>query len=98
MDIKFHENGTVSVKMKDYIKEAIADFGEDITRTVATPAKKNLFDTDNNGERLTRHNSEIFHSIVAKLLYVSQHRQLDIQLVIAFLCTRGSCSDEKDWL
>jgi hypothetical protein len=31
MNITFHDDGTVSVKMKDYIKEAIADFGEDIT-------------------------------------------------------------------
>jgi hypothetical protein len=31
MDISFLDPGTVSVKMKDYIKEAMADFGEKIT-------------------------------------------------------------------
>jgi hypothetical protein len=42
---------------------------------------------------------EIFHSsIVAKLLYVLKRGRLDIRLAIAFLCTRVSCSMEKDWL
>jgi hypothetical protein len=45
MDISFLDKGTVSVKMKDYIKEAMADFGENITRNATTPAKRNLFDT-----------------------------------------------------
>jgi hypothetical protein len=40
MDINFHENKTASIKMKDDIKEAIADFGEAITRFAMTPAKK----------------------------------------------------------
>jgi hypothetical protein len=48
-------------------------------------------------ERLSRDDSEVFHSIVAKLLYVSKRSRLDIQLATAFLCTRVSCSTEKDW-
>jgi hypothetical protein len=98
MDIKFHANGTVSVKMKEYIKEAIADFGDDITRTAATPAKKNLFDIDETADPLSRKDGEIFHSVVAKLLYVSKRSRLDIQLPIAFLCTRVSCSTTQDWM
>ena len=97
MNIAFHENGTVSVKMKDYIKEAIVDFGEDITRSATTPARKNLFDTDDTDERLSVADSEVFHSVVAKLIYVSKRSRLDIQLAIAFLCTRVSCSTAKDW-
>jgi hypothetical protein len=97
MNITFHDDGTVSVKMKEYIKEAIDDFGEDIVRSAATPAKKNLFDVDENAEPLSRKKSENFHSVVAKLLYVSKRSRLDIQLAVAFLCTRVSCSTEQDW-
>ena len=97
MNISFLKNGTVSVNMKDYIKEAMADFGEDITRNATTPAKRNLFDTDDTDEQLSRDDSEVFHSIVAKLLYVSKRSRLDIQLATAFLCTRVSYSTEKDW-
>jgi hypothetical protein len=98
MHITFHHNGTVSVKMKDYIKEAIAAFGDDITRSAATPAKKNLFDIDETAELRAHQDSETFHSVVAKLLYVSKRSRLDIQLAIAFLCTRVACSTEQDWV
>jgi hypothetical protein len=98
MNIKFNDDGTVSVKKKDCTKEAMADFPENIVRPAATPAKKDLFETDNTSGPLTTAHSETFHSIVAKLLCVSKRSRLDIQLAIAFLCTRVSCSNEKDWL
>jgi hypothetical protein len=97
MDISFLDNGTVRVKMKDYIKEAMADFGEIITRNATTPAKRILFDTDETVERLSGDDNEVFHSIVAKLLYVSKRSRLDIQLATAFLCTLVLCSTKKDW-
>jgi hypothetical protein len=39
----------------------------------------------------------IFHSIVAKNLYVSLRGRPDVQLPIVFLCTRVSKSTEQDW-
>jgi hypothetical protein len=97
MNMEFHTNGTTTIKMKEYIKEAIADFGGTIVRRAATPAKKNLFDIDESSKLLADPERDIFHSIVAKLLYVSKRGRLDIQLAVAFLCTRVSCSTEKDW-
>jgi hypothetical protein len=97
MNIDFHTNGTADVKMKEYIKEAIVDFGEDITRSASTPAKKNLFEIDEESEALTTDRKEIFHRVASKLLYVSKRGRLDIQLAIAFLCTRVSVSTEQDW-
>jgi hypothetical protein len=60
-------------------------------------AKKTLFEIDENSGALTEANRETFHSVVAKLLYVSKRGRLDIQLPITFLCTRVSCSTEQDW-
>jgi hypothetical protein len=43
MNLSFvHEDGTASIKMKEYIKEAIADFGESIIQLAMAPAKRNL--------------------------------------------------------
>jgi hypothetical protein len=97
MNITFHNDGTASIVMKDYIKEAIAHFGEDITRFATTPAKRNLFEIKENSGPLTDADREIFHSVVAKLLYVSKRGRLDIQLPIPFLCTQVSCSTKQDW-
>jgi Reverse transcriptase (RNA-dependent DNA polymerase)/Zinc knuckle len=98
MKIDFHTNGTASIRMKEYIAEAIQDFGEDISRQAATPAKKNLFDIDGKSEELTGAKKEVFHSVVAKLLYVSKRGRPDIQLPIAFLCTRVAHSTDEDWM
>jgi hypothetical protein len=97
MKLGFHDNGTVSVDMREHIKEAIEDFGEPITRSAATPAKKNLFEIDESSAKLSAEQGETFHRVVAKLLFVSKRSRLDIQLPIAFLCTRVSCSTEQDW-
>jgi hypothetical protein len=83
--------------MKDCIKEAIAAFGKDTTRSATTPTKKNFFEIKENIGPLTDTDREIFHSVVAKLLYVSKRGRLDIQLPITFLCTRVFCSTEQDW-
>jgi hypothetical protein len=97
MNITFNDDGTASIKMKDYLKEAIADFGEDIVKSAATPAKRDLFDINDDSTALPSKKKEIFHSVVAKLLYVSKRGRLDIQLATAFLCTRVSCSSVQDW-
>jgi hypothetical protein len=97
MDLTFRDNGTVAIKMKEYLKEAIINFGEDIARSAATPAKKNLFDINEKIPALGKQKKETFHSVVAKLLYFSKRGRQDILLAIAFLCTRVSCSTEQDW-
>jgi hypothetical protein len=98
MDITFDDNdGTVTILMKEYLKEAITDSGMDVSKVASTPANKDLFTVDDVSEQLDKRQGEIFHSIVAKLLYVSKRARTDAQLAIAFLCTRVSCSTEQDW-
>ena len=66
MDIRFSKACTVKIKMTEYIKEAITDFGENISRSVATPAKKDLFEIDETSGELTMKDKETVHSVVAK--------------------------------
>jgi hypothetical protein len=75
-----------------YVKESIAELGEYVNKTAATPSKRDLYKICEKSKVLERSKGEIFHSIVAKLLYVSHRGRLDIQLPVAFLCTRVSCS------
>jgi hypothetical protein len=65
--------------MNKYIKEAIMDFGKDVTRAATTPTKKTLFKVDMESEALSDKKREKFHSIVAKLLYISKRGTPDIQ-------------------
>ena len=96
MDITFNDNhGTFTILMKEYLKEAIADSGMDASKVAPTPAKKDLFSVDDVSEQLDKRQGKNFHSLVAKLLYVSKRARTAAQL--AFLCTRVSCSTEQDW-
>ena len=61
-----------------------------------TPATGNLFEVKDSPE-LGENRSEIFHHIVAKLLYVSKQIRMDISPTIVFLCTRVSKSMEQYW-
>ena len=61
-------------------------------------ANKNLFGVTENSEELDENKSDLFHSIVAKLLFVAKRARPDIETAVAFLFTRVSKSTEKDWL
>ena len=69
-----------------------------IDRRAKTPAKHDLFYVDNKSEILSKEKAEVFHHIVAKLLYVSKRARMDIDLAVAFLCTRVAKNTEEDWL
>ncbi len=96
MLIKYTGKGTAVIIMKEYLKEALAESGMNITRSVATPALRDLFDVDENSTPLERIEAESFHSVTAKLLYVSTRARVDLLLAIAFLCTRVSKSTKQD--
>ena len=98
MHIRYTEGNTAVITMKDYLKEAITESGLDVSRPASTPARRTLFEVDNTTNLLGKREREMFHSVSAKLLYVSLPARVDLVLVIAFLCTRVSKSTEQDLL
>ena len=97
MNIRYDRSKrTAVISMKEYLREAIAESEMEITRTASTPANKSLFDVDEEAARLGTHDSVVFHSVSAKLLYVSIRARVDLLLAIAFLCTRVSKSTVQD--
>ena len=97
MNIKFNTNGTVTIDMQEYVKETLTDFPDKLRKSVTSPARPDLFYVDNTSPMLTQERSDIFHSIVMKLMWISQRCRLDIATAIAFLCTRVSKSTQQDW-
>ena len=77
MDIEYMENRKVKITLEDYIKERIDDFKDDVEGTATTPADKRLFVINEYSPRLSKEKHENFHSIVAKLLFVSKRARLD---------------------
>ena len=87
---------TATITMKDYLAEAINESRLSITRAAPTPANKNLFDVDEASPPLTKDAGEVFHSVVAKLLYVSIRARMDLLLATSFLTTRVSKCTQQD--
>ena len=97
MDMVFKQNGSLEIGLKEYISESIDTFNDDLGRNVASPAAKWLFEVDDSDRKVTAEKADIFHSVVAKLLWVSQRGRLDISTAISFLCSRVQSPDVEDW-
>ena len=99
MLIRYTEENTAVITMKDYLKEAITELGLlNVSRTASTPPTRTLFEVDDTSNLLAKREREMFHGVSAKLLYVSLRAWVDLLLAIAFLCTRVSKNTEQDLL
>jgi hypothetical protein len=96
MHVTFTENNEARICMKSYLHEAIQESGMVIDRESATPATKTLFDVNETSSPLNKADSETFHSVVTKLLYVATRARMDILPAVSFLCTRVSKSTIED--
>lgn len=76
-------------------------FGDDLEGRAVNPAKGTLFNEDKDEELrciLSKEKIDIFHHIVANLLFVAKRSHIDIDLAILYLCTRVSRPTKDDWL
>lgn len=78
MELYFSSEGECKVKQFNHVRNMIENFSEKIGKKVSlTPASNHLY---NRGEGLllSENEKEIFHSTVAKVLYVSTRSRPDI--------------------
>ena len=68
--------------MKDYIKESIDFFGEELSTNVSSPAKKGMQNMDDSSTIIEKKDADILHSIVAKLLWVTKRVRPNIEPAI----------------
>ena len=89
MTLDFSTDGTVVVDMCDYVSNMLVDCLMDlgVKDTSPTPALDNLFETGQSAP-LDRVQAELFHTIVAKALFLCKRGRPDIHLPTAYLCTR----------
>ena len=80
-------------KISDILSEAPADFdNEDVT-----PAVSNLFSVNLTQGKLDDTTVDLFHCIVACLLYVAKRARPDLQIAVAFSCKRVKCLNVGGW-
>jgi hypothetical protein len=97
MNITFNRpNRTATISMRDYLTEAIAESSLPIRTPAAHPASLDVFTIDPTSPTLSPTSREVFHSVVAKLLYVALRGRLDLLLATSFLATRVTKSTQQD--
>ena len=97
IEFRFEEK-KLKIDMSRYIKKMLSEFKwhEQLTKSPATPAATNLFET-RDAPKLSEQKAEEFHSMVAKALFLSLRGRGDIQVAVAFLTTRVRDPDNDDW-
>ena len=79
------------------MEECIEIFGEDVSTLVTSPATKKLFEVREYFEELSYKNRELFHSVVAKLLFIMKRSIPDLDIAVGFLTARVLKSDIYAW-
>ena len=85
--------GKVTISMEQFLKELLEDYGPVKQRN--TPATLRLFDNAA-AEELNDTEKKKFHTVVAKLLYLSKRTRADILTAVAYLCTRVKYPTKED--
>jgi hypothetical protein len=90
MKLDYSQEKINKINMVDNVKEMVNDFQEEISKS-NYPWNENLFKVDNKRPLLSKEKRELFHTFVAKGLFLCKRARLDIQLAIIH------SPDEQDW-
>ena len=88
-DTGLYREGKVKVRMDDYVEKMIQTFPQKLNSIdmAITPAGNDLYENGNGGP-LGESQSEYFHTMVAKDMFLSNRERPDIQHTVAVLDTR----------
>jgi len=92
----FGEKDVLKLNMDSYTEQLVAYSG--VTgRPASSPATSKLFKIDEKAKLLSRDKQQIFHTCVAKALYLAKRVRPDALLACAYLSTRVGKATEEDW-
>jgi Reverse transcriptase (RNA-dependent DNA polymerase) len=94
MTFDFSNEGKVHVNQLGYIIGILDE--SRTTRTAHDPALEDLRVVNPQSPKLSESKREEFHSMVAKLLFLSHRTRIDILLPVQFLSTRVTIATEED--
>jgi hypothetical protein len=94
MSLDLSQMPVVTISMNYYISEFLKNFLN--LRAYPSPATEHLYDIDSESALLTEVERQSFHSLVAKLLYLSKRIRPDLLLATSFLSTRVTKATLED--
>jgi hypothetical protein len=97
MTMTFRDDNKVELDMIKKLEESLESFPSRCGYKVTSPCSPHLWNVNENAERLSKEQSELFHSTTAKLLYMTKRTRPDIEPAVAFFTTRVHDSSVDDW-
>ena len=70
MVLDFQTDGEIKVDMTKYVENMLKNFKYKINNNFKTPANENLFKVNNKSSKLNKEHAEIFHTTVARALFL----------------------------
>jgi hypothetical protein len=98
MELDYQKQGELKINMTKYVENMLNNFPVKLGKkdVAKTPAGDNLFNLGT-GAKLDTKRAEIFHTFVAKGLFLCKRARPDIQQTISVLCTRVRDPNQVDW-
>ena len=95
MTFDFSKENKVKVTMNTYVEEMLKEW--EVTGKASSPALSNLFEVRDDAEVLTDGQQLVFHSRIAKVLYLAKRVRPDLLVANIFLATRVNKATIDDW-
>ena len=96
MTLDYTTPGVLKVDMTDYVKGIVNEFPYPL-QDQKYPWTAGLYTVNEDSPKLSQEKKELFHTFVAKVLFVSKRSRADINPAIAYLTTRVRDPTEEDW-
>jgi hypothetical protein len=98
MELDYRKRGELKINMTKYVKNMLNNFPVKLGKkdVAKTPARDNLFNLGTRAKLDTKR-LEIFHTFVAKGLFLCKRARPNIQQAILVLCTRVRDPNQADW-
>lgn len=98
MTIDFSKPGKVIIRMDQYADGVLEEARDDMAGEATSPAAHHLYEVDlENPTKLDEDTSSYFHTMVAKLLFLTKRARPDLLQAVAFLTTRVKSPDTDDY-
>jgi hypothetical protein len=96
--INFDERRKMKFTMIDYLEDILSEMPSDMEGITRTPAQDdNLFTVDESSPLLNIKHADFYHCTTARLLFAAKRARPDLQVAVAYMCTRVKAPTVSDY-
>jgi hypothetical protein len=95
--IYFNERHKVKFTMFDYLEDILSEMPSVMEGVARTPSQDDLFTIDEQSPLLNEKDANFYHRTTTRLLFAAKRAHLDLQVAVAYMCTRVKAPTVSDY-